>query len=57
MLKETGYLGVDRIHLAEDKNQLRVLVIPVINIQLQARNLLTSWATNKFLKKVSALRS
>jgi len=43
-LRETGWEGVDWIHLAQDRDQWRVVVNTVMNLRIpeKARNFLTS---------------
>jgi hypothetical protein len=47
-VKETGCKGVDRIHVALDDVQWRILMITVMSVSLSARNIGSLLANNKF---------
>jgi len=53
-LRKTGWEGVDRIHLAHDRDQWWVLVNMVMNLWVtwKAQNFLTSWMTISFSRRM-----
>jgi hypothetical protein len=52
-LCEIGWVGVDWMHLAQDRGQWQALVYTVMNLRVpeKARNFLTSWVTISFSRR------
>jgi hypothetical protein len=52
-LKEVGWVGMDWIDMAQDRNRWRVLVNTVMNLRVpqNAENFLTSWGTVSFSRR------